>query len=41
MIDASKEAGIEVNAGITRYMLLPHHQYEGQNHDVEIANRSF
>jgi hypothetical protein len=41
IIDASKEVGLEVNAEKSTYMLLSHHQNAGQNHDTEIANRSF
>jgi hypothetical protein len=41
LIDASAKVGPEVNAEKTKYMLLPHHQYAGQNHDIKIANRSF
>jgi hypothetical protein len=31
LIDASKEAGLEVNTVKTKYMLLSHHQNAGQN----------
>jgi hypothetical protein len=41
LTDASKEVGLEVNTEKTKYMLLPPHQNAGQNHDREIANRSF
>jgi hypothetical protein len=42
LIDASKEAGLEINIEKTRYMLLSHHQNAGQNQDIKIAkNRSF
>jgi L-lysine 2,3-aminomutase len=40
LIDASKEVGLEVNTEKTKYMLLSRHQNSGQNHDIEIANRS-
>jgi hypothetical protein len=33
--------GPEVNAEKTKYVLMPHHQNEGQNHKVNISNRSF
>jgi hypothetical protein len=39
LTDASKEAGVEVNAEEIKYMLLSHHHDAGQNHDVKIANR--
>jgi hypothetical protein len=41
LIDASKEVGFEVNAEKTKYMLLSRHQNAGQNHSINIANRSF
>jgi hypothetical protein len=41
LIDGSKDVFLEVNAVNTKYMLLPHHQNAGQNHDKNIANRSF
>jgi hypothetical protein len=40
LTDASKEAGLEVNAEKTKYM-LSQHQNAGQNHDIKIANGSF
>jgi hypothetical protein len=36
-----KEAGLEVNAEKTKYMLMPHHQNEKQNQYIQIANRFF
>jgi hypothetical protein len=41
VIDASKEVGVEVNAKNTKYMLMPHHQKVGQNHNIKIGNRFF
>jgi hypothetical protein len=41
LIDASKEVGLEINVEKTKYLLLSHHQNAGQDHDIEIANRSF
>jgi hypothetical protein len=41
VIDASKEAGIEVNTEKSEYMLLSRHQNPGQNRTLKIANRSF
>jgi hypothetical protein len=44
LIDASKEAGLELNAERTtykyKYMLLSHHQNTGQNHDIKIVNKT-
>jgi hypothetical protein len=39
-IGASKEVGLEVNAEKTKYMLLPHHQNEGQNQNIKIGDRT-
>jgi hypothetical protein len=41
LTDASEEVGLEINVEKTKYMLLSHHQNEGQNWDIKIANRSF
>jgi ribosomal protein S2 len=41
LIDASKEVGLEANAGKTKYILLSRHQNAVQNHDKKICNRSF
>jgi hypothetical protein len=38
LTDASKEAGLEINAEKTKYMLLSWHKNAGQNHDIKIAN---
>jgi hypothetical protein len=40
LIDACKEAGLEINVERTKYMLLSRHQNLGQNRDIKIANRS-
>jgi hypothetical protein len=41
LIDASKEAGLEINVDKIKYMLLSRHQNVGQNRDIKIANRPF
>jgi hypothetical protein len=33
LIDASTDAGLEVNAEEIKYIFLSHHQNAGQNHD--------
>jgi hypothetical protein len=39
LIDASKEAGLEINIEKTKYMLLLHHQNPVQNRGIKIAKR--
>jgi hypothetical protein len=41
LICASKEVGLEVNAGKTKYKLLSRHQNAGQNHNIKMGYRSF
>jgi nucleoside diphosphate kinase len=41
VIDASEEAGLEINAEKAKYMLLSHYQNAGQNRDMKIANKLF
>jgi hypothetical protein len=41
LIDASKEAGLEINVEKTKYMLISRNQNAGQYRDIEIANISF
>jgi hypothetical protein len=41
LIDASIEAGLEINVEKLKYMLLSRHQNVGQNRAVNIGNRSF
>jgi hypothetical protein len=41
LIDASKEASLEVNIEKTKYMLLSCHQNAEQSYDIKIANRCF
>jgi hypothetical protein len=35
----SKEVGLEVSAEKSKYMLMPHQQNAGQNHNINISNR--
>jgi hypothetical protein len=41
LIDVSKEVGLEVNVGKTKYMLVSWDQTADQNQEMEIGNRSF
>jgi uncharacterized lipoprotein YehR (DUF1307 family) len=41
LLDASKEAGHEVNPEKTKYMLMLHSKKVGQMHGMKTANRSF
>jgi hypothetical protein len=41
LIHDSKEVDLGVNTEKTKYILLSRHQNAGQNHDINIANRSF
>jgi hypothetical protein len=41
LVVASKEIGLEGNAGKTKYMVMSREQNEGQNHDIKIDNKSF
>jgi hypothetical protein len=41
LIDDSKETGLEINVGKTKYMLLSHHWNVGQNRHIKIGNRLF
>jgi hypothetical protein len=39
LIAPSKEVGVKVNAEKSKYMLLPHHQNAGQNHNIMILKK--
>jgi hypothetical protein len=41
LLDASKEAGLEVNPEKTKYMVMSHCKKVGKKHSINIANRSF
>jgi hypothetical protein len=41
LTDDSKEAGEEVNAEESKYMMLSHQQNAGKNHNIKKAYRSF
>jgi hypothetical protein len=41
LLDTSKEVGIEVNPGKTKYMLKSRSQKIGQKYSINIVNRSF
>jgi hypothetical protein len=41
LIDARKDVGLELNAEILKYMLLPCHQNTWQNHYIKVADIFF
>jgi hypothetical protein len=41
LLDASKDVGLEVNPGKSKYMLASRCQKAGQRQSIKIANRSF
>jgi hypothetical protein len=41
LLDASKEAGLEVTPEKTMYMLMPSYKKAGQKHGIKRANMSF
>jgi hypothetical protein len=41
LLAASRDAGLEINAAKTKYMIMSRHPNSGQNQNVSIANESF
>jgi hypothetical protein len=41
LLEASRDAGLEVNTEKIRYMVMSYHQNEGQDHNLLITNKSF
>jgi hypothetical protein len=41
LVVASKETGLDVNAEKTKYMVIPQDKNAGQNHNIQIYNKSF
>jgi hypothetical protein len=41
LVFASKEVGLEVNAEKTKYMVMSRNQNAGQNHNINLDNKSF
>jgi hypothetical protein len=41
LVVATKEIGLEVNAGKTKYMATSRNQNAGQNHNIKVDNKSF
>jgi len=41
LVVSSKEIGLEVNAAMTKYMVMPRDQNAGRNLNMKIENRSF
>jgi hypothetical protein len=41
LLEANRDAGLEINEEKTRYMIMSRHPNSGQNHNVRIANELF
>jgi hypothetical protein len=41
LVVSSKQAGTEVNAEKTKYMIMSRGKYPGQNHNIKIQNIAF
>jgi hypothetical protein len=41
LLEASRDVGLEINAEKTKYMIMSHHPYSGQNQNTRIANELF
>jgi hypothetical protein len=41
LLEASRDAGLEINVEKTKYMIMCHHPNSGQNQNIRIANESF
>jgi hypothetical protein len=41
LLQASRDVGLEINAGKTKYMIMSHHLNSGQNQSIRITNESF
>jgi hypothetical protein len=41
LLEARREVGLEINAEKTKYMLMSHYPYSGQNQYIRIANELF
>jgi hypothetical protein len=40
-LEASRDVGLEINAELTKYMIMSRHPNSGQNQNIRIANESF
>jgi hypothetical protein len=41
LLEATRDAGIEINAEKTKYMIMSRHPNSGQKQNIRIANESF
>jgi hypothetical protein len=41
LLEASRDVGLEINAGKTKYMIMSHYLISVQNQNIRIANESF
>jgi hypothetical protein len=41
LLEASRDNDLEINAKMTKYMIMSRHPNSGQNQNIRIANESF
>jgi hypothetical protein len=41
LLEASRDIGLEINTGKTKYMIISRYPNSGQNQNIRIANESF
>jgi hypothetical protein len=41
LLEANSDVGLEINAEMTKYVIMSHHPNSGQNQNIRVANESF
>jgi hypothetical protein len=41
LLEASRDVGLEINAGKTKYMIMSRHKNSGQNQNIKATSESF